>query len=378
MRLISLLLASLSLVSSMPIRPEPGQPVVHNHYNRIPNIPGLKGLKEQILVSIHRQGETPEEHQEHEMGKPGKTTPAPTITTTQPPVTTTAPPTNPPATSAPTATLFPTLAPDTTAPGSNGLPYNGGTVMTGAVKVYLVFYGSWQATDPAIPIVTTFVSNLGLSAWWNIQTSFYQPNPTTGVRSYVQQGITLGSYVIAPIDSTNGGTSLTDTNVNTIISNQIKSGKLPYDANGVYIMISSSEVFESGFCSSDCGWHSAAYVSGTSQIMKYGWVGDATVQCPSACTEFANTISPNGNKSADSVISILAHEIAESVSDPYLNAWVDTTNNYNENADKCAWNFLTTYTSANGGLANVNFGGHDYLVQSNWKNRDGGGCALHL
>jgi hypothetical protein len=296
------------------------------------------------------------------------TTKAPTI----------APATQAPATQAPPSSSYPVLTPDTTAPGSNGIAYAGGTVMTNPVKVYLVYYGSWTTTQAqqAISIINTFVTNLGTSQWWNIQTTYYQPNPSTGARTYIKNGVTLGGYAVTGLDSANGGASLTDAQVSYIISAQISSGKLPYSADAVYLMISSPEVYQTGFCTADCGWHSAAAVKGTSNVMKYGWVGDATTQCPGACTAFGGSISPNGNKGADGIISILAHEIAEAVSDPYLNAWRQS--DYTENADKCAWNFGTTYITSSGGKANMNIAGRDYLVQTNWKNRDGGGCVLKL
>jgi hypothetical protein len=38
------------------------------------------------------------------------------------------------------------------------------------VKVYPIFYGAWTATQ--IGIVTTFLSGLGGSAWWNINAQY--------------------------------------------------------------------------------------------------------------------------------------------------------------------------------------------------------------
>jgi hypothetical protein len=305
------------------------------------------------------------------------TTRPPTAAPTQPP--TTRPPTPAP-TQAPTQTpsSFPVLPPDTAAPGSHGLGYAGGSVMTNPVKVYLVYYGTWTTTSATqgINIINTFVTNLGTSPWWNIQTTYYYPNPTTGVRTYVQNGVTLGGYVVVPTDSAYGGTTVSDAQVSTIISKQITTGKLPFDNDGVYIMLSSSEIYQVGFCSQDCGWHTAAYVPGTSKIMKYGWVGDASTQCPNSCTGFGSGPSPNGNKGADGIISVLAHEIAEAVSDPLLSAWRNA--DYTENADKCAWNFGATYRTSNNAPANMKIAGRDYLVQTNWKNRDGGGCVLKL
>jgi len=57
-----------------------------------------------------------------------------------------------------------------------------------------------------------------------------------------------------------------------------------------------------------------------------------------------------------------------------LDAWYD--NSGNENGDKCAWNFGTTYTTANGSTANMQIGTKDFLVQQNWVNANGGGCSL--
>jgi hypothetical protein len=64
----------------------------------------------------------------------------------------------------------------------------------------------------------------------------------------------------------------------------------------------------------------------------------------------------------------------ESATDPNLNAWYD--NRGYENADKCAWTFGTTYSTANGSLANMSLGGNNFLVQRNWVNASGGYCSL--
>jgi hypothetical protein len=94
-------------------------------------------------------------------------------------------------------------------------------------------------------------------------------------------------------------------------------------------------------------------------------------RCPSAC-EAQSSTSPNGNAGADGMASIIAHELEESVTDPELNAWYDTRGQ--ENADKCAWTFGTTY-NAGGALANMKLGSRDYLIQRNWVNASGGFCA---
>lgn len=72
--------------------------------------------------------------------------------------------------------------------------------------------------------------------------------------------------------------------------------------------------------------------------------------------------------------SVITHELEETVTDPNLNAWYDTLGN--ENADKCAWTFGTTYTVSNDSLANMKLGSRDYLIQRNWINAAGGYCDL--
>ncbi len=62
------------------------------------------------------------------------------------------------------------------------------------------------------------------------------------------------------------------------------------------------------------------------------------------------------------MVSVTAHELVETVSDPLLNAWFDSAGN--ENGDKCAWVFGTTTATAP--YSNTTVGGASYLVQQNW------------
>jgi hypothetical protein len=66
----------------------------------------------------------------------------------------------------------------------------------------------------------------------------------------------------------------------------------------------------------------------------------------------------------DGAISVISHELEEAVTDPDLNAWYSRSGQ--ENADECAWTFgHFQYQTANGAWANMNFGGHDWLIQRN-------------
>jgi len=216
---------------------------------------------------------------------------------------------------------------------TNGINYHGGPVMLGTVNVYYIWYGTWT-NNTATTILTTFASYVGATPYFNINKTYYNA---------ANQAVTgRVTFVKAINDPGSLGTSLSDSSIQTIVTNAISSGALPKDANGVYFVLTSQNIKEtSGFCTQYCGWHTRATILGTD--IKFSFVGNPD-QCPSACA--AQKVSPNGNAGADAMASIIAHELSESVTDPDLNAWFDKSGN--ENADKCAWNFGATQTLTSG------------------------------
>jgi len=243
-----------------------------------------------------------------------------------------------------------------------GISYHGGPLILEGVNVYVIWYGNWSGNS-ATTIIPDFLSSEGDSPYYNINTTYYNGSGTT-----VSSNITYKGSITDSIYSQ--GTSLSDAQIQTIVSSAISSGKLARDVNGMYFVLTSSDVTaNSGFCTQYCGWHTHGTISGSD--IKYAFVGNPD-RCPSACA--AQTTSPNGNAGADGMVSIIAHELEEAVTDPDLNAWFDSRGA--ENADKCAWTFGTTYTTANGAHANMKLGTRDYLIQQNWLNVGSGVCAL--
>jgi len=246
---------------------------------------------------------------------------------------------------------------------TNGISFHGGPVMTSTtgVNVYYIWYGNW-AGNTATSILTDFANNIGGSPYFNINTTYYD-----GAGTKVANKVT---FVTSTTDNYSQGTSLSDAQIQTVVSSAISSGRLPKDTNAIYFVLTSADVTaSSGFCSRYCGWHTYGTISGSN--IKYSFVGNPD-RCPASCA--AQTTSPNGNAGADGMASIIAHELEEAVTDPNLNAWYD--NRGYENADKCAWTFGTTYTTSNGSKANMTLGARDYLIQRNWVNASGGYCAL--
>lgn len=246
---------------------------------------------------------------------------------------------------------------------NNGILYHGGPVMLGQTNVYYIWYGDWTTDPTAQSVLNQFGSSIGGTPWFNINTTYYD-----GSNNHVSNSVKL---VTQTNDSGSQGKTLNDTAVQNIVAKALASGALPTDKQGVYFVLTSQDVTEtSGFCTQYCAWHTHGTLNGTD--IKYGFIGNPA-RCPSACAE--QTTTPNGDLAGDSMASLIAHELSESVTDPDLNAWFDQRGQ--ENADKCAWHFGTTSSAGNGSQYNVVFGGTKFLIQQNWVNASGGYCALH-
>src|SRR5438876_3556921 len=223
----------------------------------------------------------------------------------------------------------------------NGITYHGGPLLgvvgSSPVTAYYIWYGNWTG-NTAISILTDLAQNIAPSSYFNINSTYYN-----GSNAHVVNSVTYGG---STTDNYSHGTSLSDSAIQAVVSSAISSGGLPKNTSGVYFVLTSSDVTaSSGFCTQYCGWHTYGTISGSD--IKYSFVGNPD-RCPSACE--AQTQGPNGNAGADGMASIIAHELEEATTDPDLNAWYDYRGQ--ENADKCAWTFGSTY-SVNGALANM-------------------------
>lgn len=256
---------------------------------------------------------------------------------------------------------------------TNGITYHGGPVMrANSVNVYFIWYGNWTSGPAASDTRTTV----------NLLNILFGPTRGIGGSGYFKINTTYSDTIghpsgnIALVASTTNnysrGKKLSDNDIQAIVGSAISSRALPKDANGLYFVLTASDVAEtSGFCSKYCGWHSSSTIGGAD--IKFAFVGNPD-RCPSACE--MQVMSPNGDSGADGMASIMAHEAAEAVTDPDLNAWYDSAGN--ENADKCAWKFGPITSAFGHGAYDQTFGTYNWLIQMNWENGRGGGCDKTL
>jgi hypothetical protein len=246
---------------------------------------------------------------------------------------------------------------------SMSISYQGGPVMLGTPDVYFIWYGDWTGS-PALTILPDFISNLSGSPYLKINSTYTdsQGRAVTGDVHYA--GSTTDAY--------SRGKSLSQQDVEEVVARALSNGSLPTSSNAIYFVLTSIDVKMSNFCNQFCGWHINGSGGSLSTSIKFAFIGNAA-QCPQSCAPYSP--SPNGDLATDAMVSMIAHELEESLTDPDLDAWVDPGNQ--ENGDKCAWQFGTTYTTANGAMANMRLGSRDYLVQTNF-DRHTNKCELAL
>ncbi|MFL6466960.1 MAG: hypothetical protein ACJ72Z_03285 [Pyrinomonadaceae bacterium] len=278
---------------------------------------------------------------------------------------------------------FPTVAqgPRSSVKTNTKIMYHNGPVVAGASNIYLVWYGCWRTEvvcgnmgSPSIQFVLSdFASHLGSSPYFQINSTY--PNADGQAPS---GGLLYGGSGVEPVYS--HGNDLTETDIAGIVADQVLSSNLPLDPSALYIVITSEDIAANsvGFCSPGVPpHHGYSTVLGTT--FRYGFIGHAG-RCPTAAaSQFVaadGTLlpSPNGDFAADAMASDMAHVLSTMVTDPYGSGWFDRYGL--ENADKCQGTFGQTFTTANGGRANMHLGNRDYLIQQNWVNDRRARCAL--
>jgi hypothetical protein len=256
----------------------------------------------------------------------------------------------------------------------NGIYYHGGPIIY-AQKVAAVYWSNGiypggpaaGTTGPGSAdgsLVGFFLSHLGGSPYYNINTTYYDGSGTPA-----QNSVTYTQYWASNTNVPLPLVPVLDSQIQAQIIAGFTSGTLTYDPNTLYVVFSDALVNLGGELGIVyCAYHGNFTWNGND--VKYAAMPH-DIDFPD-CTALSG--SPNGDPAADAEVNTLAHETEETNTDEDLNAWYD--NSGNENADKCAWTFGTTYTTANGSTANMQIGGKDFLVQQNWVDANGGGCKL--
>ena len=236
--------------------------------------------------------------------------------------------------------------------------------------INILWYGDWSQYGAAQKVILDFLKDLKGTPYWNIPHGWKAtPQNTLGFETglpmpgRVSTGFRYGgSYD----DHYSRGRALTVRDVAMIVdiatSNNVLNVADPNDPNSIWLVLPSPDVSDdSGFC----GYHDLLFpfLDGGVGTAKYAFV--ATRQTVAGgCAPANRVVSPNDNPMADAMANIIAHELAETLTDPnpIFTAWTSLSFP-GEIADHCNFRFGPTYRTANGAIANMKLGAHDYLLQ---------------
>jgi hypothetical protein len=266
--------------------------------------------------------------------------------------------------------------------GTPPLLYHGGPVLL-SPTVYAIFWvpphlqdGHATSLSSAYQNVqTTLLNEYFGHAIGNNNTQYYQIVGTT--KSYIQnKGSFGGSYVDTSLypgsdcfdpsnQLTNGNNCISDTDLRNEITKVMGIKGWTGGMNKVFLLFTSSNEGQCAVSKTNCsyvqycGYHSY-FINRSNQTVIYT---NQPYGNPTAC-QISGAPSPNSNPAADTAATAVSHELSESITDPLINAWKDSSGS--EIGDECAYYY--GLVGWNGGHATELWDGHPFLLQTEYSN----------
>lgn len=244
----------------------------------------------------------------------------------------------------------PGLPPDETGGGKvdkpkKAVPQGTGVVMDAPTLVN-VYWGAYWISDAGTSdraVIDAFTASVGNSAWWQIVGEYPDRRGTLpGAPAQGAPAFASDSEPPARLHST-------DAELHAFLAAQLAAGNLGYDAETLYTVFSAPGTKPPR---GECGHHSyfSTSIDGKRRKVVYALVPYLT-DSDSGCGVGVTVNGP----SLDPITVTFSHEIAEALTDPYLDAWGKGSDN--EIGDPCATGFAAKWD------------GMTYAVQDLWSNK---------
>ncbi|KAL6561858.1 hypothetical protein OROGR_002865 [Orobanche gracilis] len=276
----------------------------------------------------------------------------------------------------------------------DGPIYHDGPILTSQINIDIIWYGKWNTSHQSI--IRDFINSISspatehpsVSEWWHTVT-LYDDRNGSKVNNIIKIS---GEH---PDSEYSQGKHLTRASMQDVIKNAVTTSsslppRLDY-TNGMYLILTSSEVMVDEFCRAVCGYHYFTNITSTVGVtvpMPYAWIGHSGTQCPGHCaipfawsnasgqTPPAALGAPNGDVGTDGMISVIAHELAEASTNPLITAWyAGDPIAPSEIADMCIGKYGNgaggsyigaVYSDSRGNAYNLNGVNGRFLVQWVW------------
>ncbi|XP_077213266.1 protein EXORDIUM-like 2 [Tasmannia lanceolata] len=177
--------------------------------------------------------------------------------------------------------------PSSLVPSTTQLLYHKGPLLTGprSINIYLIWYGAFSPSHKTTisdffasfnPLTdSTIRGKPTVLTWWKTTQAYKDMT-----RKPISGTVKLAGQVYDAVFSL--GKSLKRTQMATLVKNNIAKRAFPIDPNGVYFVLTASDVTVERFCMDSCGFHDTISVS-PRQRVALAHVGDPGTQCPSLC-----------------------------------------------------------------------------------------------
>jgi hypothetical protein len=253
----------------------------------------------------------------------------------------------------------------TSIPGN--MTYHGGSVMTGTMNVYAIFWepAGWTVDPNYNGLITQYYKDVGGSSLYKLMEQYTQASggaPTSAILadSWVDPRPYPGSGNPRPAP--------TQEQIITEIQTTMKTRGWQAGPSTYFAVYTAEGVVDTS--DKECGYHSVV----PSNTLIFGYIPYPAGNCLGLLPT-----SPNTCLACDSAISVSAHEQFEAATDPFYYTspgWYYQTTT-GEIADLCTYPYAsTTQLGAllyDNGNANQSWNGHFYLVQEMWDNSANGG-----
>ncbi|CAI5511607.1 unnamed protein product [Closterium sp. Naga37s-1] len=231
------------------------------------------------------------------------------------------------------------------------------------IRVFVMWYGVFS--DAQKQTVRSFVASLSPNAdsavtvplWWNVNRQYHDQAGRRVTETVTWGGETDDAGYSRGATLHDADVTALNADVTALNADAITSGRLPYDADGVYFVLSDASVAQAGsdnpqadrFCVAFCGWHFFGSAPGFGTFIS-AWTGMADLQvrgaphrasltptgdpgmdglvsvfaheCPASCIaadiRSNASLAPTGDPGMDGLVSVLAHELAEAAASPLV------------------------------------------------------------
>jgi hypothetical protein len=213
---------------------------------------------------------------------------------------------------------------------ASNLINHGGPVQT-APRVYVVFWGWTSDPHGEQPYLTRFLSSVGGTSWLST------------VNQYSGAGWTGDLLAGTWSDTASVPLHPTDSQIQAEAARAASHFGAGTSDNVEIVVATPTGHSTSGFGTQWCAYHGAVSSDRNITYTDLPYMTDAGASCGE------NSVNGGSAGTLDGVSIVEGHEMAESITDPLLNAWYDSSGQ--EIGDKCAWINLHDISTSGGSFA---------------------------